>query len=104
MSYNFQIIYSLILGIVFIPLSKLYYLFNMQLISNSDISKVEFISTKRQYIKRGYTTQGCLNKRPNMEMFNYKYSFNQLNLLPRFKSSLTLLVPVAAAAAAARCA
>ncbi len=67
------------LGIVFLPCfkyrSKLYYLFNMQLISNSDISKVEFISTKRQYIKIGYTTLGCLNKRPNMRVFKYKYSF-----------------------------
>ena len=62
----------------------------MQLISNSDISKVEYISTKRQYIKRGYTALGCLNKRPNMKMFNYKYPINQLKWLSRFESSLIL--------------
>lgn len=41
-------------------------------------------------MKRVYTTLGCLNKRPNMEMLNYKYYFNQLNWLSRYESSLTL--------------
>lgn len=60
----------------------------MQWISEFNISKVENISTKRQYVKNGFTTIGCFNKRPNMNKLNSKYSFNQWSWLSRFESSL----------------
>lgn len=60
----------------------------MQLKPNFCVSKVEFTSTKRQYVRKIII---CFNKRPNIAKFNINCScFDQSNRLYRFKSNLTI--------------
>lgn len=91
MLYGFQIIYSFILLITDLSLNKLYHILNtsnIQLISSFNINKVEFTSTKRQYIERVILG---FNKRPNLKVFNLKCSYSShLNWLARSESSLTI--------------